>query len=59
MKTSQPLTIVMQATCKKNPLAIAKTLELAWADKKASKLLIDLTNRIIEFAKRKGRIITS
>ena len=43
----------------KNPLAIAKTLELAWADKKASKLLIDLTNRIIEFAKRKGGIITS
>jgi len=35
----------------KNPLAIAKTLELAWADGKKSILLSELTDRIIEFAK--------
>lgn len=36
---------------KKNPLAIAKSLELAWNDGIKSKLLIDLTERIIEFIK--------
>ena len=36
----------------KNPLAIAKTLEFAWADKKVSTLLTDLADRIIAFAKR-------
>lgn len=36
----------------KNPLAIAKTLELAWADKIVSTLLTDLADRIIAFAKR-------
>jgi len=35
----------------KNPLAIAKTLELAWTNKKVSTLLTDLTERIIDFAK--------
>ncbi len=35
----------------KNPLAIARTLESAWTCDKKSKLLIDLTDRIIEFAK--------
>lgn len=37
---------------KKNPLAIAKTLELAWDDGKKSQLLINLTNRIVEFIKK-------
>lgn len=36
---------------KKNPLAIAKTLELAWNDGIKSQLLIDLTDRIVEFIK--------
>ncbi len=36
----------------KNPLAIAKMLELAWNDGKKSNILIDLTNRIIQFAKK-------
>lgn len=36
----------------KNPLAIAKTLELAWTDGKKSKLLSGLTDRIIDFAKK-------
>ena len=36
----------------KNPLAIAKTLEFAWDDKKVSTLLTDLADRIIAFAKR-------
>lgn len=35
---------------KKNPLAIAKTLEYAWEDGVKSNLLIDLTDRIVEFA---------
>ena len=35
----------------KNPLAIAKTLEYAWDDKKVSKNLLELTDRIIAFAK--------
>ena len=34
---------------KKNPLAIAKTLELAWESGIKSKLLIDLTERISTF----------
>lgn len=34
----------------KNPLAIAKTLELAWADGKKSQILLDLVDRIIEYA---------
>lgn len=34
----------------KNPLAIAKTLELAWADGKKSQILLDLVERIIEYA---------
>lgn len=34
----------------KNPLAIAKTLELAWADGNKSQLLLDLIDRIIEYA---------
>lgn len=37
---------------KKNPLAIAKTLELAWKDGIKSQLLIDLTDRIVEFIKK-------
>lgn len=35
----------------KNPLAIAKTLELAWANGKQSKILLDLIERIINFAR--------
>jgi putative ATP-dependent endonuclease of the OLD family len=35
----------------KNPLAIAKALEYAWNDKIISQQLIDLTDRIIAFAK--------
>lgn len=35
----------------KNPLAVAKALEYAYADKKFSQSLIDLTERIIAFAK--------
>lgn len=34
----------------KNPLAIAKTLELAWIDGKKSRILLDLIDRIILFA---------
>lgn len=37
---------------KKNPLAIAKTLEYAWEDGKKSKQLLDLTDRIVEFIKK-------
>jgi putative ATP-dependent endonuclease of OLD family len=37
---------------KKNPLAIAKSLELAWNEGIKSQLLIDLTARIIEFVKK-------
>jgi putative ATP-dependent endonuclease of OLD family len=37
---------------KKNPLAIAKTLELAWNDGTKSQLLIELTDRIVEFIKK-------
>lgn len=37
---------------KKNPLAIAKTLEYAWNDGLKSSLLLDLTNKIVEFANR-------
>lgn len=37
----------------KNPLAIAKTLEYAWNDKKESKILIELIERILIFAKAK------
>lgn len=37
---------------KKNPLAIAKALELAWDDGIKSQLLIDLTDRIVEFIKK-------
>ena len=36
----------------KNPLAIAKTLELAWADDKKSQLLLDLIDRIIDYAEK-------
>jgi predicted ATP-dependent endonuclease of OLD family len=35
----------------KNPLAIAKVLELAWIDNKKSSILIDLIDRMIKFAK--------
>lgn len=35
----------------KNPLAIAKTLEFAWKDKKNSSQLIALIDRVIEFAR--------
>ncbi|WP_442846426.1 ATP-dependent nuclease [Leeuwenhoekiella sp. H156] len=37
---------------KKNPLAIAKTLELAWEDGIKSEILIKLTDRIVEFIKK-------
>lgn len=37
---------------KKNPLAIAKTLELAWKDGIKSQILIELTDRIVEFIKK-------
>ncbi len=37
---------------KKNPLAIAKSLELAWDEGIKSQLLIDLTDRIVEFVKK-------
>lgn len=37
---------------KKNPLAIAKSLELAWNEGIKSQMLIDLTARIIEFVKK-------
>jgi predicted ATP-dependent endonuclease of OLD family len=37
---------------KKNPLAIAKTLELAWNDGTKSQLLIELTDRVVEFIKK-------
>ncbi|MDG4945863.1 AAA family ATPase [Weeksellaceae bacterium KMM 9713] len=37
---------------KKNPLAIAKTLELAWEDGIKSEILIALTDRIVEFIKK-------
>jgi predicted ATP-dependent endonuclease of OLD family len=36
----------------KNPLAVAKTLELAWADGKKSQLLLDLIDRIIDYAEK-------
>lgn len=36
---------------KKNPLAIAKTLELAWEGGIKSQILIELTDRIVEFIK--------
>ena len=34
----------------KNPLAIAKTLELAWIDNEVSTTLLDLVERLIRFA---------
>lgn len=37
---------------KKNPLAIAKALELAWEDDVKSQILIELTDRIVEFIKK-------
>lgn len=37
---------------KKNPLAIAKSLELAWNEGIKSQILIDLTARIIEFVNK-------
>lgn len=37
---------------KKNPLVIAKSLELAWNEGIKSQLLIDLTDRIVEFVKK-------
>jgi hypothetical protein len=37
---------------KKNPLSIAKSLELAWNEDIKSQQLIDLTTRIIEFVKK-------
>ena len=37
---------------KKNPLGIAKTLELAWSEDVKSEILFKLTKRIIEFAKQ-------
>lgn len=37
---------------KKNPLAIAKTLEFVWIDGKKSNQLLDLTDRIVEFIKK-------
>lgn len=36
----------------KNPLAVAKALELAWTDKKVSESLLKLIDRIIEFASK-------
>ena len=36
---------------KKNPLGIAKTMELAWNGDLKSQLLLDLTERIVEFIK--------
>lgn len=36
----------------KNPLAVAKTLELAWADGKHSKTLLELVDRIIQYARK-------
>ena len=38
----------------KNPLAVAKALELAWVDGKKSDSLIKLIDRIIDFAKKKS-----
>lgn len=35
----------------KNPLAVAKALELAWAEKRKSESLLKLIDKIIEFAK--------
>ncbi len=35
----------------KNPLAVAKTLEIAWADKKVSTILSELVDRLLEFAR--------
>jgi putative ATP-dependent endonuclease of OLD family len=40
------------AGLEKNPLAVAKTLELAWNDGHRSQILIDLVDRVIEFAKK-------
>lgn len=39
------------SSLEKNPMAIAKTLEYAWADNVISKVLVQLVNRILEFAK--------
>lgn len=36
----------------KNPLAIAKTIELAWADGKRSTTLLELVDRIIHYARK-------
>jgi putative ATP-dependent endonuclease of OLD family len=36
----------------KNPLAIAKTLELAWDDGKRSKILLELIERILKYARK-------
>jgi putative ATP-dependent endonuclease of the OLD family len=36
----------------KNPLAVAKTLDLAWADGKTSTTLSELTDRLLEFARQ-------
>lgn len=40
----------------KNPLAIAKTLELAWADRKKSQFLLDLIDRMIDYAEKAKNI---
>ncbi len=36
----------------KNPLAIAKTLELAWDDGKRSRILLELIERILKYARK-------
>jgi predicted ATP-dependent endonuclease of OLD family len=40
----------------KNPLAIAKTLELAWADRKKSQILLNLIDRMIDYAENAKNI---
>jgi len=40
----------------KNPLLIAKILELAWEEKNESNILKDLTGRILQFAKSNSKI---
>jgi putative ATP-dependent endonuclease of OLD family len=40
------------SSIEKNPLAIAKTLELAWEDGKRSKTLLELIERILIFARK-------
>lgn len=40
------------ADLEKNPLAVAKTLDLAWADGKKSDTLLELVDRIISYARK-------